>query len=235
MGIIIKGRTVFGPNIVTDGLVLYLDAANPKSYPGTGNTWYDISQYHNKSTLINNPIYYTNYNGYFEFNGSTSSSSSLTYNSQYNIREAITFSIFFKRNSSFNQNTDYHILSRPPAWFFYDSYNSGAIRGDVYIDGIRRAAVTVDIPYDNKWYNIVYTYNSITHVGKMYKNGIFISSRSETGLSNYLIDESYANFINIGSAGVYNRIGHISSLSLYNRALADNEVLQNYNAFKSRF
>jgi hypothetical protein len=31
------------PNIVTNGLVMAVDAANPKSYPGSGTTWYDIS------------------------------------------------------------------------------------------------------------------------------------------------------------------------------------------------
>jgi hypothetical protein len=34
----------YSPKIVTDGLVLYLDAANPRSYPGTGTTWYDLSR-----------------------------------------------------------------------------------------------------------------------------------------------------------------------------------------------
>ena len=37
------GKTQYGSNIVTDGLVFCVDAANPRSYPGTGTTWYDVS------------------------------------------------------------------------------------------------------------------------------------------------------------------------------------------------
>ena len=43
MSIIVRGKSVLGPNVVTDGLVLYLDAGNTKSYPGTGTVWYDVS------------------------------------------------------------------------------------------------------------------------------------------------------------------------------------------------
>jgi hypothetical protein len=42
---------VAGPHIVEDGLVMALDAANPKSYPGTGTTWFDISANSNNATL----------------------------------------------------------------------------------------------------------------------------------------------------------------------------------------
>ena len=55
-----------GPKIVTDGLVLYLDAANPKSYPGTGNVWNDLSGNGNDAILINSPTYNNNY---FSFDG----------------------------------------------------------------------------------------------------------------------------------------------------------------------
>ena len=44
-----------GPEIVTDGLVLHLDAANSKSYPGTGTSWFDLSGSNNHGTLVNGP------------------------------------------------------------------------------------------------------------------------------------------------------------------------------------
>lgn len=49
-----------GPKIITDGLVLYLDAANPKSYPGTGSNWYDLSDNDNNAQLVNGSIYQNN-------------------------------------------------------------------------------------------------------------------------------------------------------------------------------
>jgi hypothetical protein len=73
-----------GPNIVTDGLMLALDASNPKSYPGSGTTWYDLSGNSKHFTLDNTGITW-NSSGYFSladggaiYNGSTSTSSNST-------------------------------------------------------------------------------------------------------------------------------------------------------------
>ena len=56
-----------GPSIVTSGLVLDLDAANPRSYPGSGSVWYDVSGNGNNASLYN--ITYSS--GYLIFNGTT--------------------------------------------------------------------------------------------------------------------------------------------------------------------
>ena len=55
------------PRIVTNGLVFYLDAANPKSYSGTGTDWFDLSGNGNDGTLTNTPTYSTDNLGYFDF------------------------------------------------------------------------------------------------------------------------------------------------------------------------
>jgi len=65
-----------GPNVVEDGLMLYLDAADPKSYPGSGTTWFDLSGNGRHATLKNSsaglPSHSTNNKGIFDFtpNGS---------------------------------------------------------------------------------------------------------------------------------------------------------------------
>jgi hypothetical protein len=56
-----------GPDIVENGLVLHLDAANPRSYPGTGTGWFDLSGLGNNGTLINGVSYNTSNNGIFTF------------------------------------------------------------------------------------------------------------------------------------------------------------------------
>ena len=58
------------PRIVTDGLVLYLDAANTKSYPGSGTTWTDISGKSNNGTLTNGPTFDSGNKGTIVFDGS---------------------------------------------------------------------------------------------------------------------------------------------------------------------
>ena len=62
--------TIYNPNIVTDKLVFCLDAANTKSYPGSGTDWKDLSSQGNNGTLTNSPTYVPNSNGgYFDFDG----------------------------------------------------------------------------------------------------------------------------------------------------------------------
>jgi len=58
-----------GPDIVEDGLVLCLDAANPKSYPGSGNTWTDLRGNGNDGTLVNGVGYDSANNGSMVFDG----------------------------------------------------------------------------------------------------------------------------------------------------------------------
>ena len=55
-----------GPDIITDGLVFAVNAASTRSYPGSGNTWYNLSG-ENNGTLVNNPTF--NSNGWFDFDG----------------------------------------------------------------------------------------------------------------------------------------------------------------------
>ena len=145
-----------------------------------------------------------------------------------NFRNAVTVSIWIKRTTGYNQLTDVMFLSPPNAWYFYDSYNSGTIRGDVYIDGIRRAGITVPVPFDGNWYHIAYTYDSATHFTKMYKNGILYSSVELTGLANYLIDSATGNISNIG----LNNSGRgmiLDEPRVYNRALTIDEIKLDYN------
>ena len=210
--------------VVTDGLVLNLDASFLPSFPATGSSWFDLSSSVNNGSLNNSPSW--NSAGFFTFDG-VNDSISRAYNSSFNIRTGITLSALFRRNSIFTQLSDCFILSRPPAWYFYDAYNSGSIQGEVFIDGIRRGARTVAMPNDGRWYEFVYTYDSSTGWSIMYRNGVSASSTQLTGLSNYLIDSSTANFESI----FLNTLGKsyfVNSLKIYNRALSSSEVLQNY-------
>ena len=62
--------TYFGPEISTDGLALLLDAGNPRSYPGTGTTWFDISGSGGTNFTINASAFNSSGPKYMDFNGS---------------------------------------------------------------------------------------------------------------------------------------------------------------------
>ena len=57
------------PKIVTDGLIFYVDASNPKSYDTTGTTWNDISRNNNNGVLTNGPTYNSSNLGNIVFDG----------------------------------------------------------------------------------------------------------------------------------------------------------------------
>src|SRR5210317_1273968 len=58
-----------GPDIITEGLVLALDAGSKRSYSGSGNTWTDLSGNGNNGTLVNTPTFSSNSGGKFSFDG----------------------------------------------------------------------------------------------------------------------------------------------------------------------
>jgi hypothetical protein len=59
----------YNSSIVTNGLVLCLDAGNPRSYPGSGTNWYDVSGINNTTTLVNSPVYNSANLGSIAFDG----------------------------------------------------------------------------------------------------------------------------------------------------------------------
>jgi hypothetical protein len=222
------------PSIVTSGIVLNLDAGFVSSYSKGGTGWRDLSGNGNNGTLINGPTFSSDGGGSIVFDGVDDYLQQPLYNSTFNIRNGITLSVIVKRTSGFNQLQDSFFISRPPAWYFYDAYNSGSIRGEVFIDGVRRGAVTTTLPFDGQWYSIIYTYDSTTRFSRIYKNGVLSSSTQLTGLSNYLIDSSSNNF-ETSFRNTLGRTFNVSTLQVYNRALSDAEVLQNYYAGLERF
>ena len=153
----------------------------------------------------------------------------LPYKSNYNITRAITLSTWIKRTTGYSQLQDVFLLSRPPSWYFYDSYNSGSIQGEVFIDSTRRGARTTAVPFDGNWYLVTYTYDSDTQISSIYRNGVLSSSTQLTGLSNYLIDSSASNFNNVGSQTLGRGLV-LDDMMIFNRSLTSEEILGLYNA-----
>jgi hypothetical protein len=85
----------YNTSIVRDGLVLYLDAANPKSYPGTGTTWFDLSGKGNNATLYNSPVF--NSAGYFSPDG-VNDAAEITNNATLDFSSGQTLIIIMRHN-----------------------------------------------------------------------------------------------------------------------------------------
>jgi hypothetical protein len=224
----------YSPKIVTDGLVLCLDAANSRSYPGSGTTWGDLSRNNNSGSLFNGITFSANNTGNLFFNGS-----SLQYVDFYVPNLGTTTTVEIWCNIQNLTNTMVF------GWNLYDvwtgatnnglGYNTGA--GDIY--GISNT-VTAALGCLNNWKQYVFEMRSnITYTN----NKIYINAISQT-LSQIQGTESAANRnfnSGLGRIGVwrYNTLYCITmncaSFKIYNRALTATEIQQNYNATKTRF
>jgi len=217
-----------GPNIITNGLVFTVDAADKNSYPGSGTTWTDLVN-SNNGALTNGPTFDSGNNGNIVFDGSNDHVEVTgTENLNFPIStNNATFSIFVKFNSVgawtglFNKN-------RSANWIgLWMSSDSKAVFG---VNGYNLTGTTTLAT--GNWYNIVGVQLAGTS-RKIYVNGTleattttsFGSTASTT--ENWMIGQatSVSEFLN----------GNVAYALLSNKAFTAGEVTQNYNAIKSRF
>lgn len=227
----------YSPKIITSGLVLYLDAANTRSYPTTGTTWNDLSRSGNNGTLVNGPTFNSANGGSIVFDGANDYTLT-TNNIGISGTQIRSIDVWFYLNNS----TARHVLC---SWGVFNTgqlcnlevnqvngtnypYFAG-FNNDVYV------AETIPI---NTWVNIILTYgggnlNSATGI-KFYINGALKSVLYPNGVSINTPNSRVS--IGYEFAGLRNPMnGRISNVRIYNRVLTDVEVLQNYNATKSRY
>jgi hypothetical protein len=223
----------FGGKIITDGLVLYLDAANKSSYPGSGTTWYDLSINKVDFTLYGSPTFDGKN---FEF-GVSSVYAKKTYTSILDLKTTHTLDFWvYPYGTSGPVNGDqaiiragdgadqqYTIFYRASSTnkFFSYSYYDTTIPDFIYKD-------CTGLSPQNKWYNIVATKNGTSL--NLYINGQLDSTHTvTTSVPTY-------GSVYVGGVDTTQMFeGKLSCGKIYNRALSASEVLQNYNALKGRF
>lgn len=224
----------YSPKIVTDGLVLYLDASNPKSYVSGSTSWNDISRSGINGTLTNGPTFTSSNRGAIVFDGTDDYVSLGTKNL---IQNDFTINIWFKLNSSGDK--EHFILSNnysttPALLITANVVGSARELTAYYASGSVTSytiSATTNIPASIN--NITLVRNGSTHTP--YLNGIEQTSRiftNSTVLGLGLYELGYATIRNKTTAYLQ---GNIYQTSIYNRALTAQEVLQNYNATKTRF
>ena len=221
----------YSPKIVTDGLVLYLDAANTRSYPGTGTVWTDLSRSGNNGTLTNGPTFNSGNGGSIVFDGvndyvkppasTTLQLTNFTLSSwvKINVQNINQYIIDTSTNASFGYGYSYRINSDNKIRFWsYDANNN--LNSNTIIS-------------PNIWYNILVTYNNTSKLQSIYINGVFDISNTHT---NPFVVSTVTN-LQIGGSSILGGYlnGNIAQSSIYNRALLSSEIQQNFNATKTRF
>jgi hypothetical protein len=221
-----------GPgNIVTNGLVLYLDAANYLSYTSGSTTWNDLSGNNNSGSLVNGPTFSSTNAGSIVFDGTNDyvlvNSLPITGN------QSITISAWINVISNINADNVLMIYGNPgtqlqTAGIYYrttDSYVRFTAWGSTGVD-----YSTGFLKDFNTWHNWVMVYNTTDMV--VYRDGVVDPNGPQSRSLNFQTNR----FILAGtvSNGVYSN-QHTATSQIYNRALSAQEVLQNYNAIKGRF
>jgi hypothetical protein len=223
---------VYNTSIVRNGLVLHLDAANRKSYPGTGTNWTDLSGNNNNFTMIGNLTYSSgtfvstsSIENYFIKNPFDHPTNLLTVEMWCRANTGSSFDAFWSYAISAGDNN--HQL-------LYDQTNLS-----IYSPGSVNVSSGINIA-NNKWYQIVRTSNRSTGAELLYLNGgLEFTTNLAPGI----------NFISGGSlilaqeqdsvAGTLDTNqafeGSYSIFRIYNRVLSATEVLQNFEAYRDRY
>jgi len=219
----------YNPSIVSDGLVMYLDAANTRSYSGSGVTAYGLVGGIG-GTLVNGVGFGATNNGYFNFDGTNDF---ITVPSITSISGDLSVLIWF-RTSGLNVSAARLIEFDYINGFWLGQAATGTPSTN-WGGGIKEA----NEPYgiflqfsDNEWNLISSVRSSTTHF--LYKNNL-VSSTSNT-VSGTVLSSNAGMYIgaadNVGSVPFNGRIGQIL---IYNRALTQQEILQNFNATRFRY
>jgi hypothetical protein len=229
----------YSPKVVTDGLVLYLDAANPKSYVSGSTAWRDLSRGGNNGTLVNGPTFDSGNGGSIVFDGVNDSASisnipnllltfndTITYETIIKIPSSSTWSNGFAGNiisrgtyAGFNglgkNTTDNQILS------YYRGSTSGIASAGAFITR-------------DQWHHCVSIWNGVSSL--IYINGELKNTSTVTLVGDP--DQTTISIAGVRALGGNDGLpfeGSIGFSRIYNRALSATEVLQNYNATKTRF
>jgi hypothetical protein len=209
----------YSPKVVTDGLVLYLDAANPKSYVSGSTTWGDLSRGGNNGTLVNGPTFSSANGGSIVFDGVNDYVSFSNYSQPtYTISSSFTWNIWVFPLR--NDNRDVYMGNRFGG--VGTNFNKLTSNNWEYYTTIFGGAVPLNI-----WINITLIKNGTSLL--YYRNG---SLHAQTTSS---IEKATQPFYIGGDPAGERSLSRISNVSVYNRALSATEVLQNYNATKTRF
>jgi hypothetical protein len=231
--------------IVTNGLILDLDLGFVPSYPKTGSTISDVSPSANNGTIFSNPTYSSNDGGILTFNGTSQGG----YTS--NINWAGSFSVGMWVNlqswrfidcpcSGTGNGVMSSLLQGPDGyWNMWGlettSYNNNVTGQAIFFTYYNTSYNGVSIGLGgslNVWQYYFVSYNSTGNaVG--YRNGSQVASQAITGQITPNVP-LYINYLSQHCGYCWSQ-NKTAIVQVYNRALTSTEVLQNYNAQKSRF
>lgn len=212
-------------DIITDGLVFYIEPSVSYQSPRTGNTLYDLSSGNRNATLVNSPTYSSSNGGYLVFDG-TNKYATVAANSAWGFgaNGSVEMWVYVAGNSNSNDrffNTNNNTSS-------LDAYLNGSTY-NVYFHG-SSFGTTSPIP-QNTWVHFVVRY--ISGAVTVYFNN---SAQGLTGTTTgYNITTTSTLYIASFNSPGYELNGRIGAMRIYNKGLSASEVSHNFNASRARY
>lgn len=237
-------------DIVKDGLVVWLDANDKTSYPGTGTIWRDLSKTYTSASLTNGPTFTSTDGGNIVFDGSDDLAQFPDISLSNLYQKSFSFEFLVYSDSSYTSSATYAT---------YLSIHSGT-NSQLDIGGLRSGLgadvciysslgnianfSTGFIPpafgsyvsgstvytYPGKWSYVTYTLDYPNNKTSIFLSGNLYATSSATGT---MLNQNNTFRLGASFYGDYLN-GKYSFFRMYNKALTSNEVLQNYNATKPR-
>lgn len=229
---------ISGPRIVTDSLAFYIDAKNTKSYPGSGTTWYDLTN-NRYNGLLSNVTYDSDGGGSMQFSSGYCNLGTST-------------SLLYPGTSDFTWNgwLNFGGFTGTERMLWCGNANGGA-RGfginlrnssnnfgiEIYgTSGGRQQKTVTTTAYLNVWHYWSFVIKQSTFTIDVYTDGIFNQtlvyadwgSINQHGVNKLII----GNYLDLT---LYPYDGKMANISVYRKELTATEVLQNYKALRTRF
>lgn len=225
------------PRIVTDGLVLALDAANPKSYSGTETTWNDLSGNGNHGTLVNGPTYDAANKGSFVFDGANDYITIGTPSLINGVQVPLTICMFAKANGFGSYNA---------LWAADISTQGGGLYSMLRIDSGKIRYFTTDSTGGYQYQDSFSPSLNIWNFYAVVVNGTLSAPTVTIYLNELSQTFNYSALFSTPRLDVDFRIGsnqragedwsgNIANTLWYNRALTPAEIKQNFQATKGRY
>ena len=230
--------TVQNGQIVTNGLVLALDAANPRSYTSGSLVWNDLTSNAQTSSLVNGPSFNSTNGGNIVFDGTndyaTLNPNLIPTGNQITVgvwnyglvAKASSVMSCFKDTTSTGRTVNIHIPWSDSIVYWDCGYGPG-------FSGYDRISTSTlaSSEWQNSWHYWAFTKNATTGIMRIYLDGIL--KTEGTGKTQAILTSNFSNLA-VWQLSDYHQ-GYISNFHIYNRSLSPAEVLQNYNATKTRF
>jgi len=234
--------TFYNPKAITNGLTIYLDAANTKSYPGSGSTWTDLTGNGYNATLVNSPTHNTDI-GYISFNG-TDQYANHTVPQLTTGTDSFTFEVWFK------------MRTLPTAQYETNGHIWGGENGNdvvMYVNPAVSGESQLNLVYDDSRYTTgTGHFTSGTITADTWTHWVCQGRASDDTIAHYLngsLDRTFNSVLAGQEAKPRNSDAMIAYdsrylkystldcavIKEYNRILTAAEVAQNYEALRGRF